>query len=525
MKRAIFWNLPATRRTGVAGFLLGNYIRNKTLYFIVSYIFFHLCQASFAYGLEASSNSFRMGSIAFMAGGGFASSANYSAYYSAGETTGFTGTFSSRNFSSVAGEAFLLLPGAAPVTKKPISDLKALTEILGLPILESTWQKDDDPYFYWVINVDPPENIEGVAVSLDAKPAQEISTASTFYQFSEHSIPSGKHIFYVLPYVRNKGWDEANMLQFSLWVDVEPPFVINFKPVAGQIVADDRIPVSCLIYDAHSGLDLNLTTLSLNNSIVLFSYSEEEQVLQYTPSMPLPEGKNTVLLKAYDFVNNYFVKGWDFVVDVRGPTGSITINNGDEFTHSAYVSINIDAQDAVSGLKNIYLSNDGVFDAEFAKPYPYSPEISNWLLAEPDIEGLKSVYAKFEDTAGNFSETFKAQINLKLLTPETRIISGPENVTEITGAHFNFEATKDGCRFSYKLDGAHWSEWSASDSADFTGLIKGNHHFYVKSAYDLNGDDNITVDEEDATPAQWAWTVTSPEQMEKLRKRILFWRR
>jgi hypothetical protein len=81
----------------------------------------------------------------------------------------------------------------------------------------------------------------------------------------------------------------------------------------------------------------------------------------------------------------------------------VLINNGQELTHSAYVFINIEVKDAVSGIKNVYISNDGVFDTELTHPYPYSavsPFISNWLVVQPDLDGIKTVYVKFEDMAG-----------------------------------------------------------------------------------------------------------------------------
>jgi hypothetical protein len=399
-----------------------------------------------------------------------------------------------------------------------------MTNFLGSIIPPATWQTDNDPYFYWKITVQPPTLIGGFSVSLDTHPDLVIDTTEPDYQFAEDNLTSGKHTFYVLPFSSGKVWEEESLLSFEIWVDTESPIMSNLEPAPGAVIYNNNIPISCTLYDTHSGIDIFATTLTLNNENVLFDYDSKKETLVYKPTT-LPEGKNTVLLKAIDAVGNSVVKGWEFVVDTQPPLGEILINAGQEITYSAYVSINIEVKDAASGIKNIYLSNDGVFDTELNKPYPYSPVISGWLLNEPDVNGLKTVYAKFQDYAGNLSETYKDRITLELRTPNTRIISGPATITEETEATFIYEGSRDGCLFSYRLDDLDWSEWQSANRAHFTGLAPGNHYFSVKSAFDLNGDGKITIDEEDATPAQWVWTIKSEAEIEKEEKKTLFWRR
>jgi len=418
---------------------------------------------------------------------------------------------------------FISLP--EEVRRRLISNLLAKTEILGPLIPEAAWQRDNDPYFYWRIDVTPPELIAGFSIALDTLPDLTVDTTQSNYEFSPHSIASGKHTFYVLPFTSGRAWEQQNLLSFEIWVDAETPLISQLQPIAGWITADNLIPISCSLSDAHSGIDKVATTLTLNNQTLPFDYDAQKETLTYKPVAPLAEGANTVLLKAVDVVGNSLTKAWEFIVDTQPPMGSILINAGLGVTHSAYASINIAAQDWTTGIKNIYLSNDGVFDTEFSQPLAYSPLIPNWLLREPDTNGTKSVYAKFEDFAGNISATYKDTIELALRTPDTRIISGPASATEETEATFIYEASKTGCLFSYKLDNLTWSDWQSPNKADFSGLSEGNHYFYVKSGLDLNDDGKITIDEEDATPAQWAWTIKPTGYLEKLRERILFWRR
>ncbi|MBU4346414.1 MAG: hypothetical protein KKH29_03690 [Candidatus Omnitrophica bacterium] len=492
---------------------------------VIILVILALMGMSCAWALEPSSSSFQIRLISFLNGGGSISSTNNIVNYSAlGEGFGSPDKLTSTTFASEVGQLFLFIlrPEELPLL---ISDLQAREEILGPLIPEATWQRDNDPYFYWNILVEPPEFIKGFSVSLDLVPDLIIDTDATFYQFPDDDIVSGKHTFFVLPFVAEEVAEQESLLQFDIWVDVDLPVINQISPSPGALITDNQALLSCHLSDAHSGLDLDSTTFTLNDQRVVFTYNQAKEIFEFQTPATLPEGNNTVLIKVFDAVGNNVVKGWDFIVDTQPPSGEILINGGEEITHSAYVFINIEAVDAVTGIKYIYISNDGVFDTELNHPYPYAPVIHNWLLAQPDLDGNKTVFVKFEDSAENLSQEYKDQITLRLLTPDTRIISGPTSITKEASADFTFEATKPGCLFSFRLDDQGWSEWSSSSEAQFSDLVDGNHYFYVKSGFDLNGDGQISIDEEDSTPAQWPWTIKTEGYLEKLRERILFWRR
>ncbi|MCX5715211.1 MAG: hypothetical protein NT033_10560 [Candidatus Omnitrophica bacterium] len=510
----------------MAGFLFACFNRNKRLFILITYVFL-MSYPSYIintnYAAESGSANYSIDLFTIVNGSGSATSNNVVLDHSVMGDIVATTQMTSVKFGVNTGQVALMQ--AFMETKlNIISDLRALTSVSGSAIKEVTWQKDNSPYFYW--HIDPVQGglLKGVSVALDNTPDDTIDTDNDFYQFADNAITSGKHIFYVTPVIPS-GLYADNMLKFEIWVDTEVPVISNALPVAGSLTSNGKIPISCLLSDPDSGLNLTTTNLSLNGSNVTFSYDQKKQTLQYVPSSAYEEGRNTVLLTIYDNVGNYVTKGWDFLVDTQPPSGSLLINNGEKVTPSGRVYLNLEANDSVSGVRNVYISNDGVFDMELNHPYPYNSIISDWLLSDPGVDGTKTVYVKFDDQAGNLSEVYSASIEVKLLTPDTRIISGPASTTNETGAEFRYEATKLGCKFSYKLDNGEWSVWSTLQSIDFTGLSLGNHYFYVKSALDLNGNGELGPDEEDPTPAQWVWTITSETELGKQKRKTLFWRR
>jgi hypothetical protein len=464
--------------------------------------------------------------VVISGGGATVASANDANFTAIGENNIYFLLLSSANHNLWAGQGFLIgsLQGLFP-SNWLISDLRAYTAPAGSSIAEKTWTKDTDPYFTWRVEIKPPTFLKEFWVSLDTPPTGSTASDRPAYQFPEGSVSTGQHAFYVLPVGYTQEPDPTTILKYEIWVDRTVPSLNQVSPSAGSIINNASTPVSCVAADSDSGMDVSTTTLTINGSSAAFEYDGKTSVLTTGSKVALSEGKNTVMVKAVDNVGNSVTRGWDFIVDTQPPSGTITINAGQEITHSAHVVITADVTDLITQIRNTYLSNDGVFDTEMQHPIGYQSRIADWLLSEPDVDGPKTVYAKFQDAAGNISQTFTASIILKRLTPDTRIVSGPNTSTDKKDADFAFEASRLGCKFSYKIDTQGWTDWQAVTAVHLGGLSLGNHYFYVKSGYDLNGDDKITIDEEDATPAQWVWTIETTDIIEKVKQKILFWRR
>ena len=399
---------------------------------------------------------------------------------------------------AIASSGFILTEGGFLITS-----LSALTTPGGAAIEESMWQKDNDPYFYWEAPA-PGLEVLGYSYALDGPPDDEIDIRETYYYFPQDDIGDGAHTFYVKAQRSSGVWGEA--AAFNLWVDTTAPTANNLAPTLGRVISNDQPEVRAIFSDAASGVNSETIEMRINQALVEVIYNSETGTISYIPSIPFSDGEITISLEASDIVGNYgSALTWSFTIDTEGPAeASILINNGDEMTTTNTVTLNISAEDEVTNIVEMVLSNDGIFDTEAWEPYVSLRK--NWVL--PAINGVRKVYARVKDEAGNASDSFFDAINLVIVAPETYILSGPTGITQLPSAQFTFRASLSDCQFSYKFDNEEWSDWSTQLTLERSGLSEGNHYFMVRSAKDLNKDSLLQLDEVDLTPALRVWTIS-----------------
>lgn len=98
--------------------------------------------------------------------------------------------------------------------------------------------------------------------------------------------------------------------------------------------------------------------------------------------------------------------------DTTKPTGSLTIKSGSQYTKVSSVTLTLAAQDDLSGVTSMRISNDGTFDTETWENYSTT---KSWILSSGD--GLKRVYAQFMDADGNVSNIISNTITLDTTPP------------------------------------------------------------------------------------------------------------
>ncbi len=105
-------------------------------------------------------------------------------------------------------------------------------------------------------------------------------------------------------------------------------------------------------------------------------------------------------------------------------TGSVAINSGAAYTTSADVTLNLACTNTVSGCTQMRFSNDNL---TWESAVGYATTFTPWTLSVG--YGLKTVYVKFMDGAGNWSNPYRATIVLSLADINWKSISAGVNHT------------------------------------------------------------------------------------------------
>ncbi|MBU1043660.1 MAG: gliding motility-associated C-terminal domain-containing protein, partial [Candidatus Omnitrophica bacterium] len=130
------------------------------------------------------------------------------------------------------------------------------------------------------------------------------------------------------------------------------------------------------------------------------------------------------------------------LIDTTPPTGTITINADDVNTTSPEVSLTLSSIDGNSGLGQMQFSNDNI---TYSAPEPYNT-LKNWTLTTGD--GEKTVYVKYQDIAGNWSQPFTDTIILD--TTGYQLISNLSDAPDAFSP--NSDSNYDTTTISYQLN-------------------------------------------------------------------------
>ncbi|GEM_PF-947537 len=234
-----------------------------------------------------------------------------------------------------------------------------------------------------------------------SQPDQIVNFASTYFDpdtwlniqyvyFLINTTSGGTNCFY--------GYYNRDTNKLYLRNDANTAWIGGYAPGSNYIIENSYAKLSC-ISTVVSGLG---NTLSVNWAVTF---------------KPVFLGIKNIYLYVRDYANaykNWTQAGiWAIQADVIPPTGTIKINNDAQYTNSNSVTLTLSAQDnpGGSGISQMQFSNDNV---TWSTPENYALAKS-WGLTSADE--VKTVYVKYKDIAGNWSETYSATIILDTTPP------------------------------------------------------------------------------------------------------------
>jgi hypothetical protein len=213
------------------------------------------------------------------------------------------------------------------------------------------------------------------------------------------------------------------------------------------------------------------------------------------------EGTKTVYYQVRDNAMNIATYSDTIVLEITSPTGSILINNGDEYTGSTSVVLSLTYSDATSGVDQVRYSDDGVWDTE---SWEFPTTTRSWTLFPGD--GTKFVYFQVRDRAGHVSQTYSDYIILSTSGPSGSInINNREPYTISTSVTLSLNYADSGPGVSqvrYSNDGTWDTEpWEAPAATKAWTLTSGDGtktvYYQVKNTLDAVSptySDTITLD-------------------------------
>lgn len=269
------------------------------------------------------------------------------------------------------------------------------------------------------------------------------------------------------------------------------------SPVSATIILDTIAPTTAATLETGiyaPGLTVSLSTRDTGST-------NDTATTYYTTDGSMPTTNSTVYtggsitISATTTLNFFSVdlagnietpaKSATYMIDSTPPYGSISINNGAQYTSNTAVTLNLSCADPESGCSQMQFSNDNL---TWSAQEPYA-SAKGWSLTSGD--GSKIVYVKYINGVGLPSDSYPARITLDTTPPMTTASpsGGLYNKTQSIVLITNETATT-----YYTLDGTVPTKTSAVYSSPiivsaltttinfFSVDLAGNRETPVKSA-------------------------------------------
>ncbi|MBI4707280.1 MAG: gliding motility-associated C-terminal domain-containing protein [Candidatus Omnitrophica bacterium] len=218
----------------------------------------------------------------------------------------------------------------------------------------------------------------------------------------------------------------------------------------------------------------------------------------------LQEGENILSKTVADESGNTATVSIKVTLDSVLPTGTVIINNDSQYVNSTNVILTLSALDTGSGMgigAQMQFSNDNLV---WSAPENYVITKA-WTINSGD--GQKTVYVKFKDVSGNWSEAYSDAIILDATPPAAPqgLLAGAEDGKVTLSWTQNAEVDLAGYNIYRSVDGETYSKINSDliSAAQYQdgGLTGNNTYFYKITSLDKPGNESVFSSVASAVPA------------------------
>jgi hypothetical protein len=283
---------------------------------------------------------------------------------------------------------------------------------------------------YWSSASDPESGISAYEVQEKVGPGGTWKTLTSSRTSSSFSVSSRQHntqYFYQVR-ARNKVglWGPWSPVSDGLLVDKTAPSAVTVTDDGAITTSKTSLhAVWTASSDPESGIAYYqyLIRQDSTSGTILVNWTAIGTATEVTRTgLSLVTGKTYYIgIRAKNGAGTYssvsYSDGIAAQTDTTSPTGTISINNGAAYTNTSTVTMTLSATDNSGSVAQMQFSNDNL---TYSAPEAYATT-KTWTLTSGD--GLKTVYAKFKDAAGNWSTPVSDSITVDTMPPSITITS------------------------------------------------------------------------------------------------------
>jgi hypothetical protein len=243
-------------------------------------------------------------------------------------------------------------------------------------------------------------------------------------------------------------------------------FKFDSKPPESlSIIIDDNDEFSTdtIVNLSVHGVDLDSGISSMSFSIDAVQWTAWEPFVSESElQLSAIEGEKTIFFRLIDIAGNIAEPIFDqIILDSKPPENlSIIINDGANYTNSRSLTISVNASDSGSGLNMIAFS----FDGKIWQQWQVFKNTSKLTIPANTEDGVKSVYFKITDKAGNIAGPVYDSIILDTTPPGLLSIIINDGVAEVNTTQVLLKLSAEDndsgvSQMAFSTDGEIWKDW------------------------------------------------------------------